>query len=86
MRTEMQQYVNQIKRVFWCILKIDFAIFFFLAVVFKRIALRRIPKFYLISWCANFVERHSFRRVSGDSPKTLGKLCLFAKCPHQEIR
>ena len=26
---------------------------------------------YLISWCANFVERHSFRIVSGDSPETV---------------
>ena len=25
--------------------------------------------FHLISWCGNFVERHSFRRVSGESPE-----------------
>ena len=30
----------------------------------------------------NFVERHSFRIVSGDSRK----LCLFTKFPHHEIR
>ena len=29
-----------------------------------------------ISWCGNFVERHSFRTISGDSPKTMQKLCF----------
>ena len=33
--------------------------------------LRKIPHFHLISWCGNFAERHSFRRVSGESPKTM---------------
>ena len=28
------------------------------------ISLRKIPKFYLFSWCENFVERRSFRIVS----------------------
>ena len=42
--------------------------------------------FHLISWCGNFVERHSFRIVSAESPKTMGKLCLSTKFPHQEIR
>ena len=42
--------------------------------------------FNLISWCGNFVEMHSFRRVSGDSPETLRKLYLSTKFPHQEIR
>ena len=32
------------------------------------------------------MERHSFRIVSGDSPKTLQKLCLSIKFIHQEIR
>ena len=27
--------------------------------------MRKIPKFHLISWCGNFVEKHSFRIVSG---------------------
>ena len=31
-------------------------------------ALREIPLFNLISWCRNFVERHSFHIVSGESP------------------
>ena len=39
-----------------------------------------------ISWCENFVERHSFRTISGDSPKTMQKLCLPTKFLHQEIR
>ena len=39
-----------------------------------------------ISWCGNFVERHSFRRVSGDSPKTLRKLHLSIKFSRQEVR
>ena len=33
----------------------------------------------------NFAERHSFHIVSGDSPKTMRKLYLSAKFPHQEI-
>ena len=27
----------------------------------------KIPSFHLISWCRNFVERHSFRIVLGNS-------------------
>ena len=36
--------------------------------------------------CENFVERHSFRTFSGDSPKTIRKLCPSTKFPYQEIR
>ena len=38
------------------------------------------------SWCANLVERFSFRRISGEFPETLRKPCLSTKFPHQEIR
>ena len=48
--------------------------------------LRKIPLFHLISWCGNFVEKHSFLIVSGESPKTKRKLCPSAKFQHQEIR
>ena len=34
----------------------------------------------------NFVERHSFRIISGDSSKTMWKLYLSTKFPQQEIR
>ena len=40
----------------------------------------------VISWCGNFVERHSFCIVSGESPETMRKLCLSTKFSHQEIR
>ena len=50
------------------------------------LTLRKIPYFHLISWSKNFVEKHSFRIVSGKSPETMRKLCLSAKSPHQEIR
>ena len=43
-------------------------------------SLRKIPYFHLISWCGNFLKRHSFR-----TPETLPKLCLSIKFPHQEI-
>ena len=33
-----------------------------------------------------FLERHSFRIVSGESRETMWKLCLSAKFPHQETR
>ena len=29
----------------------------------------KIPNFPLISWCGNFVETHSYRRVSDESPE-----------------
>ena len=50
------------------------------------LTLRKIPKFHLISWCENFVERHSFRIVSGEMPETMRKLCLSAKLTHQQVR
>ena len=31
----------------------------------------KIPKFYLISWCGNFVETHSYRIVSGNLCQSL---------------
>ena len=49
-------------------------------------ALHKIPRFHLISWCVNFVKRHRFCRVSGESQEILRKLCLSAKFPHEEIR
>ena len=45
----------------------------------------KIPKYHSISWSENFVERHSFCRVSGDSLETLRKLCLSTNFPHQKI-
>ena len=47
---------------------------------------QKIPQFHLISWCSNFVERHSFRIVSGKLPETMWELCLSTKFPHQEFR
>ena len=47
---------------------------------------RKILKFHLISWCGNFMETHSFNRVSSDSSETLWNLYVSSKCPHQEIR
>ena len=32
----------------------------------KLTTLQKKLQFHLISWCPNFVERHSFRIVSGD--------------------
>ena len=43
-----------------------------------------VQKYHLISWCGN-LDRHSFRRVSGDSPETVQKLYLSTKFPHQEL-
>ena len=39
-------------------------------------ALWKIPSFHLISWCGNFVERHSFHIVLGELCETMWKLCL----------
>lgn len=47
--------------------------------------LRKIPRFYLLSWCGYFVERGSFCRISRELPKPLQKLCLFTTFPHQDI-
>ena len=48
-------------------------------------ALRKIPKFNLISWHENFVETHSFCRVSGKLPQTPQLLCLSLNFPYQNI-
>ena len=34
-----------------------------ISVIYVNITLHKIPQFHLISWCGNFVERHSFCRV-----------------------
>ena len=47
--------------------------------------LRKIPEFYLISWCGYLAERHSVRIVSDNLPETLQKLCLSTKFKHREI-
>ena len=39
-------------------------------------SLRKIQKFHLVYWCGKFAETYSFWRVSGESPKTMRKLCL----------
>ena len=45
-----------------------------------------IPRFQLIVWCGNFVERHSFHRVLGELSEIVRKLYLSAKFPDQKIR
>ena len=40
----------------------------------RKLALRKISKFPLIFRCGHFVERHSFRRLSGHLPETVPKL------------
>ena len=47
--------------------------------------LRKIPRFYLLSWCGYFVKRGSFCRISRELPEPLQKLCLFTTFPHQDI-
>lgn len=37
--------------------------------------LHKLPEFHLTSWCRKFVETHSFRRVSGESPKETVGFC-----------
>ena len=44
-----------------------------------RLSLRKISSFRLISWCGNFAERHSFRGVSSELPKTMRKLWKLGK-------
>ena len=51
--------------------------------VFKK--LHEIPNLYLIFWCGNFVETHSFSKVSVSFPEALGKLYVCKKSAHQEI-
>ena len=54
--------------------------------VIELFALRKKPWFHLISCCGNFVEKHLFRIVSGESPETTRKVYLSIKFPYQEIR
>ena len=53
---------------------------------FNLLPLRKLTKFHLISICGNFIETFNYRRVSGESPETLQKLCNSINFPHQEIR
>lgn len=46
----------------------------------QKQSLCKIPSFYQISWCGDFVTRHSFCIVSGDLDKTMQKL-WFRYCP-----
>ena len=39
-----------------------------------------------VKFCGSFVERHSFCIVLGQLHKTMCKVCLSTKFPHQEIR
>ena len=48
-------------------------------------AQRKITNLHLIPWCGNFVERHSFRIVFGNSLRNMWKLGLSTKFPHQKI-
>ena len=48
--------------------------------------MRKIQKYQLIFWCGNFVETISFRKASGNSSKTLPKLCVSTNFSHHEIR
>ena len=57
-------------------------------------SLHKLPQLHLISWCGNFMEKHSIRIISGDamqilciiSPETMWKLCLSRKFVYHEIR
>ena len=50
-----------------------------------QLLLRKIPKFHLISWSGNFVEK-DILDILGDSSETPQKLYLTPKFSHQEIR
>ena len=73
------------KFVTWEMRSSETDIFFLEKLVLKNF-LPTLQKNTVISWCGNIVERCSFRIVSGESDKTMGKMCLSTKFPHQEIR
>ena len=41
--------------------------------------LHKILKFHLISWCRNFGETDSYRRISGNSPRKSADTVRFPK-------
>ena len=47
--------------------------------------MRKIPKFHVIFWCGNFVEKCSFCRALGNSPET-AETVRFHKILKPEIR
>ena len=55
-------------------------------IAFNPKTLQIIPEFHLISWCGNFVERHSFCIGFSESLKTLRKLCLFKNVHTGKLR
>ena len=50
----------------------------------NSLVLHKILLFHLISWCENFVEKHTFLTVLGELPETKQKLCLSTKFLDQE--
>ena len=42
----------------------------------KNVTLRKITQFHLISWCKNFVEKHIFRIVLGESLRSIQTLAF----------
>ena len=83
LRSEKITYclVNPVLKKFvtWEMRSSETDIFFLEKQVLKNFlpTLQKILQFHLISWCGNFVEKCSFRIVSGESHKTVGKLCLY---------
>ena len=74
-QNQLGYWMKQTKTSFWLIILIPLPY-----------SLGKRPKFHLIFGCGNFVEKRSFRRVSGDSSDTLWKLCVSIKFPHQEMK
>ena len=59
---------------------------FYISGTHHKKPLCKIPLFHLTYLCGNFLERHTFCIVLGESPETIRKLCLSTKFLHQEIR
>ena len=46
----------------------------------------KMLQIYLIFWRGNFVKRHSFHIVLGDSPENMRTLWVSIKFPHKELK
>ena len=79
-------YLPELELILWCIAGYIWELdlkntWIGLILCYIEPALRKIPKFHLIYWRANFEERHSFGIVLGASPK-LCRNCAFPQNFH----
>ena len=74
------------KLMTWAMRSWETVIFFKKQVLKKFLpTLSKIPQFHLISWCGNFVERHSLPKFCAIRPKLCGNCILPQSCHTRKL-